>query len=246
VSWQESTGIAVAVYTALNGTPLAEAVGAREYSGLAADVTDALASLARSPEPRPPEEWWARLVEPRLEMLAAQTGMLDEPELADATRSALSRLERLPLVWAHNDCSPWNMLLMPGGFGLLDWETAVRDGLPLVDVVYCLAMMAMIDDGTTDTAAETRTYSGLLDPADERGSVFAENLQAYASKVGLAEADIAPLRVATWLEHATNDLRNLQRDAGERSPLLLRESVTLPLLRLELAAMGLYDPGGPA
>src|SRR5581483_11665401 len=46
----------------------------------------------------------------------------------------------VPRVAVHGDLTMWNVILgQSGALGVVDWESAREDGLPLVDLVYALA-----------------------------------------------------------------------------------------------------------
>ncbi len=76
-------------------------------------------------------------------------GLEDEnPE----TRSILERVleegkdrASLPAVWEHGDFAPWNLKRMENGsLCAIDWENAVRGGLPGFDLVHFCSMQAYL------------------------------------------------------------------------------------------------------
>ena len=236
--WDERDGLPVLVQTALDGESLNSLARRNEFPDLARRLGAALAEFAGSPPAALVVEWWPELVEPWLERLSNALGLFGEKELAPAVREALSGVDALPLVWCHNDCTPWNAVMEGNSLGLFDWEDGVEEGLPLVDLVYLLANTAFVADGTVGAPDAVRSYRRLLDPTDPRGSAFLGSLATYARAVGVRVEDVPRLRIATWLAHTTQDLEIILEAAGAPSPQLLASSVCLPLLRAELEVFG--------
>jgi thiamine kinase-like enzyme len=58
----------------------------------------------------------------------------------DAVRELAHDLEggRVVITAAHNDLTMANVLTSREGIGILDWEAAVADGLPMTDLWYAL------------------------------------------------------------------------------------------------------------
>ncbi|NTW29252.1 MAG: phosphotransferase [Coriobacteriia bacterium] len=236
VAWSEEPGFAVLVETAVAGPPLVRVASERGYSSVATEISDALATFAGRPGLRPREQWWGALIEPWLVRLERQLAVLGDEELAPAVRRALAGLGELPLVFSHNDCTPWNIMVTDTGLAIFDWEAGEEEGLPGLDLVYCLATTAFILDGTENTPLMIDSYRRLLDPADEHGGAFHDALVSYASAVGVRSEDISRLRIATWLVHTTHNLHNLLVASPKTPPRLIDSSICLPLLRAEMAA----------
>lgn len=111
----------------------------------------------------------------------------------------------LPSVATHGDLTMSNVLLAPdGGLGVLDWESARDDGLPLTDVVYAAAdAVAACEDYRDRRAA----FASCLDTTTPVGRWFADTLDTMASDCGLS-AEMRTLLVhATVLHHAVNERR---------------------------------------
>jgi len=235
--WDERDGFPVLVQTALDGESLNSLARRSEYPELSRRLGATLSEFAGSPPATQEAEWWPVLVEPWLERLSQALAVFGEMELAPAVRDALSGMDALPLVWCHNDCTPWNAVMEGDRLGLFDWEDGIEEGLPLVDLVYLLANMAFVADGTVGSPHAVRSYRRLIDPLDPRGGAFLGSLDAYAKAVGVRDQDVARLRIATWLAHTAQDLEIILEAGEEPSPQLLASSVCLPVLRAELESI---------
>ncbi len=239
----EAAGSPVLVQGMLSGGSGLDAGRSGGFDTLATLLAEALTALAGG-EVAPRLSWWDRLAEPWLAELAALVDGLAEPGLVPAVRKSLSGLGTLPLVVTHGDCSPWNLVVADDRVGLFDWEHGSEQGLPLTDLVYCLAMTALWLEGKPDPREAGAAYERLLDPLDERGAVFCRAVDGYASRLGLRPEDVPRLRLATWLAHATNDVRNLLASDPAPSSATLARSVCLPLLEVELAQACTEEDGG--
>lgn len=233
--WCNTNGVLIFGQTALTGSLLSTALRPASFHELAIRVADSLAKWAGRPQSLPRELWWGRLVEPLFAEVEDGFGVVLKPGTLPQTREILSALSDLPLVFAHNDCTPWNVVMLEKGLGMFDWEGADPQGLPLADLVYCVSNMAFVLDGTVSTEHMAESYQALLDPATRMGRVFHESLARYAVQIGLDPANIRPLRLLTWLFHLHSEYQGFVVEAGGRPPLeMLQRSVILPLLETEL------------
>jgi Ser/Thr protein kinase RdoA (MazF antagonist) len=233
--WHNANGVLIFGQTALTGSPLSAVLRPENLHELANQVADSLAKWAGRPQSLPRELWWGRLVEPLLAEVEEGFGAVIEPGRLQQTREILSALSDLPLVFAHNDCTPWNLVMLEEGLGMFDWEGADPQGLPLADLVYCVSNMAFVLDGTVSTERMAESYQTLLNPATGMGRVFHESLARYAAQIGLDPVFIRPLRLLTWLFHLHSEYQGFVIEAGGRPPLeMLQRSVILPLLETEL------------
>jgi aminoglycoside phosphotransferase (APT) family kinase protein len=228
------------VETPLPGRPLLEALAPATFPELAGRVTDHLIELAGTPPRSPRSGWEEALVErPLAELERGFSGVIEASEL-EAVRAALARLDRLPLVFEHRDCSPWNVILADsGGLGLLDWESSQPRGLPALDLVYFLANAVFVLEGALESGRTREEYSRLLDPGSAHGRVFADCCARYAAALSLGDETLAALRLLCWVVHCASDRRHAELEiAGVPDPDELRRSPFLGLLREELAQRG--------
>jgi hypothetical protein len=125
--------------------------------------------------------------------------------------AALDRLEGLceaaagrpiPFVVAHNDLTAANVLLARGAPpGVVDWEHAAADALPLTDLTYACADAAAAVDGYRDRPA---AYDACF-----AGGSFADTtsklLRRAAARAGLDEPLVDLCLAACWVRHAANE-----------------------------------------
>lgn len=220
--------------TAIAGEPVIAGLNVAGLSELADRVGDLLTDLAAS-APAPPEQWRERLVEQPLRVFERDFGAV-AAATATRSRTVLAKLGPLPPTTEHRDCSPWNVVEAEHGLGLLDWESAEPDGLPVLDLVYFIANAALVLDGALESGEGRPTYRRLLDPNHPYGRVFQRSLPDYCARLSVPPAQLRPLRLLCWIVHARSDARHLtMAAAGPPSAEALRSSMFLALIEEELA-----------
>ncbi|MGV8084340.1 MAG: phosphotransferase [Coriobacteriia bacterium] len=236
--WDERGGFPVMAETAMQGTELLEVVRSVGYEESARQIARTLTAFAGRPPKQPRSEWWDDLVEPWLARLEGQLAELGDPGLVGEVRSALQDLGDLPLVFCHYDCTPWNMLVAENGrLQIFDWENGREEGLPALDLVYCLSTIAFSLDGTVASPRAIESYTRMIDPSTEAGRVFLGALDAYGEAVGIDLDDLLRLRAMTWLIHTTHNFAELLKKHADDKESITARSACLPLLRAELAAL---------
>jgi hypothetical protein len=154
-----------------------------------------------------------RLTDARLDDELIAPAMLLAPYLDDGhdyvdwltSRCAKASGSSVPFVATHNDLTMSNVFIgESGSLGVVDWETARSDGLPLVDFAYAMA----------DAAAATNHYanrvSAFLDcfGSSGRHARHVAGLQRRLQDALTLSPTIAELYVhACWLHHAANEQR---------------------------------------
>jgi aminoglycoside phosphotransferase (APT) family kinase protein len=110
----------------------------------------------------------------------------------------------LSLGVQHGDLSHPNLLeLDNGGIGIVDWELAEVQGLPLYDASVFLAYAAFARAGARGVTAELRAFDGaFLHP----GGWAARELAGLAARTGVPDELITPLFVACWARHTARTL----------------------------------------
>jgi hypothetical protein len=185
---------------------------------------------------RQPSGWRERLVEEPLFEFERNFGGVVAAGSVAALHSILDDLGELPGVPEHRDCSPWNVVLTPGGEpALLDWESAEPDGLPGTDLVYFLANCAFVLDGAIESGRTRETYAKLLDPRTDYGRIARRARNEYMSALGIGGADFRRLRLLCWIVHSRSDYRHLQLESpAAPPPRQLLETMFLGLVAEEL------------
>jgi hypothetical protein len=218
--------------TALSGTPIV--IGsAAEYESVADTATRWLLQLASSTRTAPDvvhvsaHSAWRQFVNDY------------HPVLDDALRTAvaqhLATLPDLPGVCEHRDFSPWNVHVAHEDEGLVvfDWESAVLQGVPALDLIYFLSYLAT---ELTGIPLSADSYRGAWDPATVAGRMNCQCLAAYASRIGIDPTAVPTLRLLTWLVHAASEYRRIVADSGGApSPHALRIALFFTLVQHEAA-----------
>jgi hypothetical protein len=216
--------------TVIAGTPLYARLSPGTYDDLAWRGTSWLVELARGSRTIDADGWRERLVEAPLEEFERTFGPVIDPARLARTRAALGALPPMPLVPEHRDFSPWNVLLSPDGHvGVLDWESAETAGLPLLDLVYFLAYLAIFRDGAAG-GSEHASYARSLDGATTTGRVTSACIAHYVAQVGIPPEAVDPLRMLTWIVHTRSEHDAMLRaTSGVPDAPELRSSIFLTL-----------------
>ena len=149
--------------------------------------------------------------------------------------SLVHELPEVPAVLQHNDVGPWNVVASSDGFMVLDWEDALRHGLPLWDLFYFLVDASVHLDGATDPGEHfERLFLGEAPSSELLFSwtrTMVEALELPPEAVG---------RIATlcWLQHGVASERRAEGTQDPRP----RAHVAYGVLR-ELAQRWLEHPG---
>jgi glycosyltransferase involved in cell wall biosynthesis len=239
------SGRLAVVEGAVEGRSLLGLLTSENFEDVALRVTRLLIELAQTDgtktayidrfSSRRPQDH-ARLVEEPLADFERNFGAVVATGSVPALHAILDDLGELPSVPEHRDCSPWNVVLTPGGEpALLDWESAEPEGLPGMDLVYFLANCAFILDGAIESGRTRETYAKLLDPHTEYGRIARRARHEYMSALGIGGADFRRLRLLCWIVHSRSDYRHLQLESpGAPPPDLLLEAPFLGLIAEEL------------
>jgi hypothetical protein len=150
------------------------------------------------------------------EVIGSGGGDASMTALIGTTRAALGPLRgvRMPAVVEHRDLAPPNLLLQPdGSIGVVDWELAEPDGLPLADLAFFLGWAASAGAGSTaPTSVAMAVDAALLDDAGWARLVLA----AEARRLGLDADTVERLMPAVW----ARALAGLARRTGARPDLV--------------------------
>jgi aminoglycoside phosphotransferase (APT) family kinase protein len=115
----------------------------------------------------------------------------------------------LPLVHFHGDYSVDNVLVSGNPArvtGVIDWDLAAQNGLPLLDVLYFLATMARATRREPIGQVFRETIFPMRFDTETRAA-----LDRYCGALEIPARLIAPLAVVTWLHHAGLRLENPER-----------------------------------
>lgn len=223
------------VEDALAGRSLLDQLTPQNFEEVAMRVTRLLIELARI-DRRHESHWRHRLIEDPIAKFERDFGAVILPGSGAAVRAILDGLGDLPAVPEHRDCSPWNVLLTPGGDpALLDWESAEPEGLPGLDLVYFLANCAFVLDGAIESGRTRESYAKLLDPRTDYGRIARRARNEYIGALGIGAAEFRRLRLLCWIVHSRSDYRHLQLESRGAPPAeKLREAMFLGLVAEEV------------
>jgi hypothetical protein len=119
----------------------------------------------------------------------------------DVDRRLADDLPDVPGVLVHSDLGSWNVVSGRDDFTVLDWEDAVRHGLPLWDLLYFLAdATSHLDGGGGGPKAQAEHFERLfLGRAESSGLLF-RWVRAYVDALGLSPDAVGPLATLCWLQ----------------------------------------------
>lgn len=189
------------VETALEGTALDERVIRRQPQAWLELALTWLEALPRSPS-RDSAGAHERLLQRPLENFAAsQTNGEGIATLVGETLELVSALRDsdMPLVFEHGDFRHPNLIRMPQQrLGVVDWELAEPDGLPLNDLFAFLAYVAVAMRKAATPQHQVRAFS----EAFIGGRDWVQQaVGAYAGRLGLDHSLVTPLFVACWARY---------------------------------------------
>jgi hypothetical protein len=235
---RELDGVLTLAESFIEGLPVAHVLRPKNCRALALLAADWSADLARGAPSVARDAWWERLVEPVIANFVRDFGSVIDPGAFREAVALLSSLEPMPLVCEQRDFSPWNLLLTPDGrLGVLDWESAAREGFPALDVIYCLTYFSAYLDGSMRSGRLYQALRRCADPATEMGSIAQECLELYLGKVGIPAAALHPLALLAWMIHARSDYKHFCLDLGKPPDhATLRRSAFLQLWYEELGS----------
>jgi hypothetical protein len=221
---EERRGIFVVEETFVGGTRVLESLTAENHERVALRVADLLARLVRHEAVVPARDAArAHLETARAELSVAESSKLE---------ALVGAVHGLPVTCEHRDCSPWNLHVDPEGtLGLLDWEGAQINGLPLVDLLYYVGQAAMLLAGA---GSERQAYAAMLQPGTPAESTLSRCIDRYVALTGLDREALRALRALCWLVHVPAARR---RQADGRA-----EGITHPELFVHLARSELGRP----
>ena len=119
------------------------------------------------------------------------------------TQRCASLESSVPRVAAHNDLTMWNVLLHGKlGLGIVDWEEASEESLPLVDFVYAVTDAAMLAGSTTD---RLMAFESCFAPWGAHHSMADRLMLRLRSTLGVSAELVDLCLHACFLRHALNE-----------------------------------------
>jgi hypothetical protein len=130
-------------------------------------------------------------------------------------RALVDELPPVPAVLQHNDIGSWNVVTKGDPFTVLDWEDAVRHGLPLWDLFYFLADAAAHLDSAADPGEHFEQL--FLGEAPSSEMLFSWT-RAMVDALELPPEAVGRITTLCWLQHGIGGLDRAD-DAQDSRPL---------------------------
>jgi hypothetical protein len=154
-----------------------------------------------------PQALTARVLE---DTLLAPLAVIDDSGVSlsryrDRLHCLAGRLEggRISLTAAHNDLTMANVLVSRRGVGIVDWEAAAPDCLPLVDVWY-----AVVDAlARAQRVSHAEALAGMVLGTSAAPAKLRRAPAALAKTLALTDDQVLAAFHACWLGHAANEVR---------------------------------------
>lgn len=135
---------------------------------------------------------------------------------------------RLPVSWIHGDFTPGNILVTPDGArltGIIDWDQAAPDDLPMLDIGLLLLSMRMIGHRRELGDVVSMLLNGAQWTAQEQILMSVAALGLPGDVVG-----VRTMVLLCWLRHVAANLTKADRYRGHR--LWVAKNVETVLQRL--------------
>jgi glycosyltransferase involved in cell wall biosynthesis/aminoglycoside phosphotransferase (APT) family kinase protein len=144
----------------------------------------------------------------------ALAGDAADPVLLEDALAATATLPALPVAVEHRDFAPWNLLIARRDRLLvLDWESAVPNGLPGLDAWYGLTYLAL-GCARLPERHLTAVYPDLVGLHSDSGRAVQRAFADYADRASLPGEVLPALRMLTWMVHLVSEARRIGQDQG--------------------------------
>lgn len=223
VAYEDYHAHRLLIETAVPGQPMSPAVVRRQPEGCIAAGLAWLLDLQRLPvDTRAPNknDWYERLVEQPLQqcknILPPNTGA---ERLFEQTLALLQpfRRQELPLVLEHGDFSSPNILRDENGrVGVVDWELAEPEGLPVADLFFFLTYIAFARQGARKNPEYLKAFQQTFFGPQAWARSY---VRRYGERFKLSSEILAPFFVATWGRYVAGLVLRLQEsnETGEKA-----------------------------
>jgi hypothetical protein len=152
--------------------------------------------------------------------------------------SLVDDLPEIPAVLQHNDLGSWNIVADAQGFTVLDWENAVRNGLPLWDLFYFLADAAAQLDGAAEPGERATHFERLFLGEAQSSSLLFAWTRALVEALEIPPSAVGAIATLCWLHHGVGGQLRAEETGDPRA-----SSHVAFGLYAELAERWLRHPG---
>jgi len=207
-------GLHGSVETAAAGERLASLLRARtpraERLAVIERIAAWIAQVARQTV-APPEALQPELEPIRTEVVKRWTGH-------GLPAGGLEGLPPVAAVFQHGDLWADNIFVRDGGFTVVDWESAMRHGAPLWDLLYFLTGALAMLDGAESDADRIAHFAHLYRGELESSEPLFRWTRATAAATGVPAEAVGPLATLLWLWYALLDTAHVGRIKGGDEP----------------------------
>ncbi|MCG3119545.1 MAG: hypothetical protein ALAOOOJD_01975 [bacterium] len=214
VAYEDYHAHRLLIETAVPGQPMSPAVVRRQPEGCVEAALAWLLDLQRAPANpagQSRRDWFERLVEqPFQQFKNILPPNTDDERLLEQTLALLQpfRQQELPLVLEHGDFSSPNILQdEKGRVGVVDWELAEPEGLPVADLFFFLTYIAFARQNARKNAEYLKAFQQAFFGPQAWAWPY---VRRYCERCKLSRELLAPLFVATWGRYVAGLLMRLQ------------------------------------
>ena len=187
--------------TFIDGIPLTKTIDLRNFDVMSDTITDWLIQLAKQTKDDNAVSR-SHLVEHILADLAPSISTEDADLLLATTVRSLENLNLPFQTVQHRDFGPWNIHVDKNNkIGVIDWEEAIIEGVPGIDLIYCLTMLAFQVERDFELSRLQFFYTQLLNSQTSTGNILDRCLSRYLTELNISKSLIPQLRLLTWVIH---------------------------------------------
>jgi len=206
------TGEVAAIESAIRGTWLDSRLRRANELEYGERVTDWLIDLAVATRGPERDDSGPALFRDVVESFRENVADLVDAGFLHEACAMISRVERLPTVFEHHDCAPWNIYVTRQGLAAFDWDNANPRGVPGFDLIQVLARLGFAIDGSLGSHrfadSRRRRETGRL------GAALREWRSRYASAVGIDPNALEAIRVFAWMRLTNDEIESRRRGGG--------------------------------
>jgi hypothetical protein len=152
--------------------------------------------------------WLTELAVATRQPPVAGTRLADAVPLDSAVHSELRDVElpvaEIPTVLAHGDLASGHNLLVKGRqFAVIDWETAMHEAPPLLDLLPTLATAAARIDGVAGVHDRVEYVLALCEGRARRSPWLFAHVERHLRRLEVPLEAVGPLALLSWGYHAS-------------------------------------------
>jgi len=118
-----------------------------------------------------------------------------------------------PVVFQHGDAHPGNLVVSNAGtIGLLDWEAADREGLPLWDLFHFVWSYSMLVEGARNPRTQAACFERHFLHESPLLRLLADSVNRYCTRVGVSRELAEPLFYSGWMHRAIREVVMVRPD----------------------------------